>query len=203
MINVYQYEGKNLEDLKEKAFTELNASEKEIYMRDSEEVGGFLKAKKIKLEVITKDEVVKFAKDTIVEIAKQMGISVNIEAKKREKFIQMNLFSENSSILIGKGGKTMDALQTIINSAIYNNTGFRINVMIDVEDYKEKNNKYLEYNVKKIAREVRTTGVEAKLEPMNSYERRIVHNAINEIKGVLTVSEGEEPNRYIVIKKEE
>ena len=68
---------------------------------------------------------------------------------------------------------------------------------------KEKINKHLEYNVKKIAREVRKTGVDAKLDPMNSYERRIVHNAVNEIKGVSTISEGVEPNRYVVIKKDE
>ena len=61
----------------------------------------------------------------------------------------------------------------------------------------------MEYNVKKIAREVRKTGVDAKLDPMNSYERRIVHNAVNEIKGVSTISEGVEPNRYVVIKKDE
>ena len=75
--------------------------------------------------------------------------------------------------------------------------------MVDVEDYKEKVNKHLEFDVKKIAREVLRTGVEAKLDPMNSYERRIVHNAINEIKGVSTISEGEEPNRCVVIKKDE
>ena len=132
-----------------------------------------------------------------------MGINVNIEAKKRDHFIQLNLFSENSSILIGKGGKTIDAMQTLIKNSILNTTGFKVNIMIDVEDYKEKINKHLEYDVKKIAREVRQTGIDAKLDPMNSYERRIVHNAVNEIKGVSTISEGEEPNRYVVIRKNE
>ena len=132
-----------------------------------------------------------------------MGITVNIEAKKRENYIQINLFSENSSILIGKNGRTMEALQYLIKNSIFNKTGFKINVILDVEDYKEKINKHLEYNVKKIAREVRKTGVDAKLDPMNSYERRIVHNAVNEIKGVSTISEGVEPNRYVVIKKDE
>ena len=94
-------------------------------------------------------------------------------------------------------------MQTLIKNSLLNKTGFRINVIIDVEDYKEKINKNLEYNVKKIAYEVRKTGIEAKLDPMNSYERRIVHNAIGKIKGVTTKSEGEEPNRYVVIRKEE
>lgn len=196
------YEGKNLNELKEKAFSELNANEDELYIRETEEVKGLLKTKKYKLEILTKDDVVKYIKNYIIDVAKNMGITVNIEAKKRENYIQINLFSENSSILIGKNGRTMEALQYLIKNSIYNKTGFKINVILDVEDYKEKINRHLEYNVKKIAREVKKSGVAAKLDPMNSYERRIVHNAVNEIKGVSTISEGVEPNRYVVIKKD-
>lgn len=202
-MEILVYEGKNLNELKEKAFSELNASENELYIRETEEVKGLLKTKKYKLEILTKDDVVKYVKNYIIDVAKNMGITVNIEAKKRENYIQINLFSENSSILIGKSGRTMEALQYLIKNSIFNKTGFKINVILDVEDYKEKINKHLEYNVKKIAREVRKTGVDAKLDPMNSYERRIVHNAVNEIKGVSTISEGVEPNRYVVIKKDE
>lgn len=202
-MEILVYEGKNLNELKEKAFSELNASENELYIRETEEVKGLLKTKKYKLEILTKDDVVKYIKNYIIDVAKNMGITVNIEAKKRENYIQINLFSENSSILIGKNGRTMEALQYLIKNSIYNKTGFKINAILDVEDYKEKINRHLEYNVKKIAREVRKTGVDAKLDPMNSYERRIVHNAVNEIKGVSTISEGVEPNRYVVIKKDE
>jgi len=201
-MNVHVYEGKNEIEVKEKALTELNASIDELYIRESEEAGGFLKGKKYKLEILTKDDVIKYAKEFIIEIVKYMGISVNIEAKKREKYIELNLFSDDSSILIGKGGRTIDSMQVLIKNSILNKTGFKVNVIIDVEDYKEKINKHLEFNVKKIAREVRKTGIEAKLDPMNSYERRIVHNAINQIKGVNTVSEGVEPNRYVVIRKD-
>lgn len=202
-MEILVYEGKNLNELKEKAFSDLNASENELYIRETEEVKGLLKTKKYKLEILTKDDVVKYIKNYIIDVAKNMGITVNIEAKKRENYIQINLFSENSSILIGKNGRTMESLQYLIKNSIYNKTGFKINVILDVEDYKEKINRHLEYNVKKIAREVRKTGVDAKLDPMNSYERRIVHNAVNEIKGVSTISEGVEPNRYVVIKKDE
>ena len=202
-MKILVYEGKNLNELKEKAFSELNASENELYIRETEEVKGLLKTKKYKLEILTKDDVVKYIKNYIIDVAKNMGITVNIEAKKRENYIQINLFSENSSILIGKNGRTMESLQYLIKNSIFNKTGFKINVILDVEDYKEKINRHLEYNVKKIAREVRKTGVDAKLDPMNSYERRIVHNAVNEIKGVSTISEGVEPNRYVVIKKDE
>lgn len=199
-MEILVYEGKNLNELKEKAFSELNASENELYIRETEEVKGLLKTKKYKLEILTKDDVVKYIKNYIIDVAKNMGITVNIEAKKRENYIQINLFSENSSILIGKNGRTMESLQYLIKNSIFNKTGFKINVILDVEDYKEKINKHLEYNVKKIAREVRKTGVDAKLDPMNSYERRIVHNILSNNKKVSTISEGEEPNRHVVIK---
>ena len=202
-MEIHEYEGKNLVELKEKAFSELNANEDELYIRESEEAGGFLKAKKYKLAIVTKDDLVKYVKNYIIDIAKYMGITVNIEAKKREKYIQINLFSENSSILIGKNGRTLEAMQLLIKNSILNQTGFRVNVILDVGDYKEKINRNLEYNVKKIAREVRRTGVDAKLDPMNSYERRIVHNAVSTVKGVTSKSEGEEPNRCVVIKKED
>ena len=202
-MEIHVYEGKNLEELKEKALGELNASEEELYIRENEEVSGIFKSKKYKLEIVTKDDVLKYVKNYIVDIAKYMGIKVNIEAKKREKYIQVNLFSESSSILIGKNGRTLEAMQLLIKNSILAKTGFKINVILDVEDYKEKNNRHLEFNVKKIAKEVRRTGVDAKLDPMNSYERRIVHNAVGTIKGVTTKSEGEEPNRYVVIKKVE
>ena len=202
-MEIYEFEGKNLVEVKEKALGELNASEEELYIREAEEAGGFLKSKKYKLTIVTKDDLVKYVKTYIVDIAKYMGINVNIEAKKRENYIQINMFSDSSSILIGKNGRTLEALQLLIKNSILNKTGFKVNVILDVEDYKEKNNRHLEYNVKKIAREVRKTGVDAKLDPMNSYERRIVHNAVSTVKGVTTKSEGVEPNRYVVIKKEE
>lgn len=202
-MKVYEYEGKNSNELKKEALTELNASEDELYIYEEEILGGFLKSKKYKLRVLSKDEVIQYAKTFIIDIAKAMNINVKIEAKKREKYIQLNLFSEKSSILIGKNGKNLEALQILLKNSILANTNFKVNIILDVEDYKEKINKHLEYNVKKIAREVRKTGIEVKLDPMNSYERRIVHNAINEIKGISTISEGEEPNRYIVIRKED
>ena len=75
-----------------------------------------------------------------------------------------------------------------------------ININIDIENYKEKKVKRLENMAKKIDKEVVTTQIEVKLENMNSYERMIVHNALTTFKGVTTISEGEEPNRHVIIK---
>ena len=81
--------------------------------------------------------------------------------------------------------------------------GFYNDWLNNINSYKEKREKSLEYLAKKIAREVAATKVEAKLDSMNSYERRIIHNALTNNKQVYTESEGEEPNRYVVIKPRE
>ena len=86
---------------------------------------------------------------------------------------------------------------------IYNAIDLYVNVTIDVEKYKEKQNYYLEKKVKKIARDVTLSKVEVKLDPMNSYERKIVHEALQGFKYIVTESEGEEPNRCVVIKYSE
>jgi spoIIIJ-associated protein len=132
-----------------------------------------------------------------------MGLEVKVEAKKREEYLKFNLFSNNNAILIGKNGKTLDSLQIIVRSSIQNSTGFKTNIIIDVEDYREKQIQNIERNIKSIAFEVKRTGVPVSLDPMNSYERRTVHSICGEISGITTESFGEEPERYITIKRKD
>ena len=80
-------------------------------------------------------------------------------------------------------------------------TGIKINIFLDIENYKEHSNIKLESHIKKIAKEVKMSGIEVKLDPMNSFKRRIVHNAVSSVNGVSSKSEGEEPNRYVIIRK--
>jgi spoIIIJ-associated protein len=129
-----------------------------------------------------------------------MGVKANIEAKIREDHFKFSLFSDNNAILIGKGGRTIESLQTILKSIIQNKTHFNINVTLDVEDYKEKQAKRIEMLARRLAKEVQATGVEVMLDNMNSYERRLVHEEVSQFEGVHTISEGEEPNRHVVIK---
>jgi len=197
-----EYIGKSLEELKEKALKELNINETEAYFFQEEEEGGFLKGKKVKLIVLIKYEIVEYCKNFIKEIIDKMGIEVNLEAKVREDCITINLISDNNSILIGRNGKTIDSLQLLLRSSIQNKTGYKINILLDVGSYKEQKTSNLEYRIKKLALDVKRTGAEIKLDPMNSYERRVVHNICNEFDGIITESIGEEPNRYIIIKLE-
>jgi spoIIIJ-associated protein len=132
-----------------------------------------------------------------------MGLDVSFESKVRDEQITIKMYSDNNNILIGKEGKTLQALTTLVKQVIYNKINEYPYILLDVENYKEKNEERLVRSAKKIAKEVAKTKVEAELENMNSYQRRLIHNALTDFKGVYTESVGEEPNRHIVIKPKE
>ena len=132
-----------------------------------------------------------------------MNIDANLEIKRKEENITINIFSNHNSILIGKEGKTLDSLQNIMRQILLKETSSDLKLIIDVENYKEHRITNIERTARKVAREVAKTKVEASLEPMNSYERRIVHNTLSKNKYVYTKSIGEEPNRYVMIKLKE
>ena len=195
----YIYEEKNLELAKEKALYELGLSSDKIIINDITEKNGLLK-KTVSIEVITIQDVISYIKSTLLEILDLMNIKANLETKVRENRIEIKIFSDNNAILIGKNGKNMQALQTIIRQILKKDIKEKIHLIIDVENYKEKRIRNLEILDKKTARKDAKTKVETKLDSMNSYERRIIHNILNDNKYVYTESMGEEPNRYVVIK---
>ena len=202
IMKKYIYEGKTVEELKEKALNELKVNEEDLIINILEEKSSLLK-KTAKIEVTTINDVLNYAKEIISEILKLMEIDVKFEIRRREKTVSIKLFSNNNAILIGKNGRTIAALQTIVRQIISNEINEKFSIILDVEDYKEKRVKNIEYLAKKTAREVAKTKVEATLDSMNSYERRIVHSILADDKYVYTESIGEEPNRCVVIKLKE
>ena len=196
------YEAKTKEEAINKASIELNTSKENLIIKVLEEKQGLLK-KIVKIEVFTVNDLTNYLKDCINEILKLMNIEANLELRIREKNIEIKIFSNNNSILIGKDGKNLESLQNIVRQILMNNAAKEYRINLDVENYKEKRVNNLERTAKRIAKEVKITKVEAKLDPMNSYERRIVHNALTNNKYVYTESTGIEPNRYVVIKPKE
>ena len=198
----YIYEAKTYEDAVEKALQELKVAEENLIIKVLEEKNTLLK-KFVKIEVINYNDIINYTKDIINEITKLMGLTVNLEVRRRDENITIKIFSDHNAVLIGKNGYTIQALQTIVRQIIYNEIEKNISIILDVENYKEKKIKNIEYLAKKTAREVAKTKVEAKLDSMNSYERRIVHSILSDDKYVYTESIGEEPNRCVVIKPKE
>ena len=198
------FSGKTKEEAIQLAKEELQEVEENLFIKELETTkGGLFKSKKVEIEVIEKREVVKGIKDYLIKILKNMGYTVNIEVKNKEEVPKFIIFSDNDALLIGKNGKNLKALSLVVSGYLNKELGKNYKFIIDVNEYKQKREGSLERLAKRVAREVATTKVEAKLDSMNSYERRIIHNILNNNKKVFTESEGEEPNRYVVIKPKE
>lgn len=201
MIKKYTYQAKTFDEAKNMALADLMDQQENLYINEIES-STKLFSKKSVIEVIKKEDVLEYIKELLKEITKYMGLTINMEVKKRDDNVTISLYSDNNAILIGKDARTLNALTTIVKQAVYNQIGTYYNFVLDVSEYKEKQQFFIERAAKKTAKEVARTKIEAKLEPMNSYERRIVHNALTNFRGVYTESEGTEPNRYVVIKPE-
>ena len=141
-------------------------------------------------------------KEFLKEIIENMGLEVSFEVVTKDERTTIKMYSNNNPIIIGKNGHTLKALETLAKQKIQNDTGIFYKINLDVSNYKEKIQKSIERLAKTTAREVAKTKIPVALDNMTSYERRIVHNVLTDFKGVKTESEGEEPNRHVVIKPE-
>lgn len=197
---VKEFEGKNLSELIDTSLQSLNLTQDDVIITKEEIKGNLLKKSIYKIKVYRLTDIQNYVKDYLLELTKLMGLEVTFESKIRDTQICVKMYSDNNSILIGKDGKTLSALMVIVKQMLSNKYGIHPHIILDVENYKENQEKKLERLAKRIAREVITTKVDVKLDNMNSYERRIIHNTLSNNKKVSTISEGEEPNRHVVIK---
>ena len=203
MLTLSKYEGKTIEEATEKCLNELNITEEELYIKQSETEAKLFKSKKIIIKAIKKQDIVDYIKEYIKELDKSFNIEIKSEVNENEGIIKAVLVSNNNPILIGKDGKNIEALQVLIRNSIRNQIGLDIKVNLDASNYKKKKEENFEREIKKILKEVQKTHMETKLDPMNSYNRRLVHNLASKFKNIKTESVGEEPNRYTIIKYEE
>ena len=147
------------------------------------------------------------AVDFLNSVFDAMGLAVDVEVKmnEEEKEMDVNLTGEEMGLLIGKRGQTLDSLQYLVSLVVNKESEDYLRVKLDTENYRERRKETLETLAKNIAYKVKRTRRPVSLEPMNPYERRIIHSALQNDKYVFTKSEGEEPFRHVVIalKKEE
>lgn len=203
MLDKVILEGKQKEELLNKYLEQNNLNLDEIYLKEEEIEAKLFKSKKVKLEIVKKEDIKKYLKDYIKVLGSNMGLTINAEIREKEHTYEIMLISDNNNILIGKDGKTLNAIQLLLHQSLNNQVGFNIHVTVDVSNYKDKKIKRLEREIKRIMSEVEKTKIEAKLDPMNSYERRLVHTIVSENSNLETESFGENPNRYVVIRYKE
>ena len=198
----HRFVGKTYEEAVNKAKIELQELEENLIIKVIDEKKSLL-SKKCEIEVIEKREIKNFIKEKLVTILREMGYQAEVEIQVKQDIPTYRIYSNNDSLLIGKNGKNLEALQIVLRQIVNTETGINYRFFLDVSDYKEKNEHHLESLAKRLAREVATTKIEVKMDSMNSYERRIVHNVLTNNKKVYTESVGEEPNRCVVIKPRE
>ena len=219
-------EGKTSTDAIEKGLRELKCRKNDVDIKilESEDKRSFfsiLEPRVVKVELTVKegkenhdyhekeykepsDEDVSKCKNNIEEFLKEFTTVVkNLEYKinVQNKEINVELLGEKSSDLIGYRGDTINAMQTILSSIGNKNTLVRVRVLLDIANYKEKREETLKELARKLEKTVKRNGKKIILEPMNSYERKIIHTELQNSEYVTTYSIGEEPRRKVVIEK--
>ena len=148
-----------------------------------------------------KSSVADVAKDFLKDVFEAMNMAVVVDVKYDEenKNVDIELSGDEMGVLIGKRGQTLDSLQYLVSLVVNKDSEEYIRVKVDTEDYRKRRKETLENLAKNIAYKVKRTKRSVSLEPMNPYERRIIHSALQNDKYVTTHSEGEEPFRRVVV----
>ena len=158
-----------------------------------------LGAKLARVRVSLKHNPERIAEAFIKEMGMAMGILIGVKSVLSEKQLDITLTGDNMGILIGKRGQTLDAIQYLVSLAVNKGTAPYLNVVIDSENYRKRRKEILEHLAHNLAKKVRATRKPVTLEPMNTFERRIIHSALQGDRQVATYSEGADPFRNIVI----
>ena len=151
----------------------------------------------LEVELSTEDLAKKFLSDVFA--AMQLEVVITLDYKEAERELSIDLNGDDMGVLIGKRGQTLDSLQYLVSLVVNKDVDDYIRVKVDTENYRERRKETLENLAKNIAYKVKRTRRPVSLEPMNPYERRIIHSALQNDKYVTTHSEGEEPFRKVVI----
>ena len=148
-----------------------------------------------------KDTLQERIKRFITDVLDQMEVPAEIEMEidEEEKIININLDGDNTGDLIGKRGATLDSLQYLISIVANKNQEDYYRIKLDTKEFRDRRQKTLENLAKNVAGKVKKTRRKVALEPMNPYERRVIHSYLQSDKNVTTKSEGEEPNRRVVV----
>ncbi len=197
--------GKTKEEAIQKAVNQLGTPvedlEIEVLEEGSKGLFGFLGSKdfKIKATVIVKDTVETRILSFLNGLFEVMNIEADIKIDMNSDSAKVSVIGDSAGQLIGRRGESLDALQMILSLAVNKTPGEYVKIMLDIEDYRSKREESLVRYANKMARTAAKQRKNIKLEPMNPYERRIVHSALQSDTYVTTYSEGEEPYRKVVI----
>jgi len=195
--------GKTVDDALHEALKELNASKDEVEVTVIDEgIKGFLGmfgAKDAVIQVVRKFNPEKIAVTFLKEMFQAMKMNVSIETSLKEKQLAIELSGDEMGVLIGKRGQTLDSIQYLVSLVVNKGNSPYVSILLDTENYRQRRKETLESLAYNLAKKVKQTKRNVVLEPMNPYERRIIHSSLQNDRYVTTYSEGEEPYRNVVI----
>lgn len=195
--------GSTVEDAINQALKELNARKDQVEISIIDEgkrgILGIFGARPAIVKAILKVDPIEEAKKFIIDVCKQMGMDVEVETEIEGRQIYMNIITEKTGLLIGKRGRTLNALQTLTQLVLNKYSDQFLIVILDAENYRDRREKKLRQLAQRLADKVSREKREIQLEPMPSYERRIIHTELANHEHVRTYSIGQDPNRHIVI----
>ena len=206
------FTGKNIEDAVTKASVSLGVTsdkiEYEVVEKGSNGILGIgskpakINARVKEEEVLTAEspeDVENVVKEFLSKVFDAMNLKVKINVTVDEESVDIDLVGDDMGVLIGKRGQTLDSLQYLVSLVINKKSDKYLRVKLDTENYRERRKETLENLAKNIAFKVKRTKRPVSLEPMNPYERRVIHSALQNDRYVTTKSEGEEPYRHVVV----
>ena len=200
-----EVEGKTVEEALEKALNELCLTKEnanvEVLEQGSKGLFNVIGVKRAKIRVTSKYDYIEEARKFIYNILKSMELDAEINIIEENDTLKINLSGKKMGLIIGYRGETLDSIQYLVSLVVNKHHELpRKKVILDTENYRSKREETLKGVAVKTAARVKKTRKSFKLEPMNPYERRIIHSALQDNPDVDTFSEGEEPFRRVVIE---
>lgn len=193
-----KYQAKTIDEALEMAAQELGILPSDVNFAVQEEKKGLFK--KVTIEVYELSDAIEFAEEYLKNVTAALGIQSETTTVLKDDIIHISLNSDHNPILIGKNGKTLQALNELTRLAVSSKFKKRFRILLDINDYKDGKYSRVAFAARKAAKEVQKTKMDATLEPMPADERRVVHNALANFSHIKTESTGEGHHRAVVIK---
>lgn len=194
-----EYTAKTIEEALASASQELGIGADDLVYTVKEEKKGLFK-KSATIVVYTQDDAAAYGEEYLKKAIGAMGIEITVESHSEDDIIKMTINSERNPVLIGKGGRTLQALNELVKLAVSNKFRHRYRILLDVGDYKEEKYERIARIAKRTAEDVQKNHVDVKLEPMTPDERRIVHTTLAGYEHIKTESSGEGEDRAVTVR---
>ena len=205
MARVIEVTGKDIEEAKKLALSQLDLPQERVIFEVLEEPSkgffGLIGARVAKIRATEKELTpLEKGQEFLKKIFKSMHKDIQIECIEEDINYKFNLIGDDLGVLIGKHGQTLDSLQYLTNMAANKNvTGARVRIVLDVENYRKRREETLCQLAERLANKARKYRTKVVLEPMNRHERKIIHMALQDYAEIITYRDGVEPHRKIVV----